>query len=311
MKATFLSMVGLALLLAAYTDSESHAETDNSTTQESHYTADRYLGGKLTVGSVKGGKKSKPLFPRVSNDDFEAALRDFLETTHLLSEQPSADYTLDAELIEFKKRPTGNAYIIAVHSKIRYILTDAESREVLLDEVISARGTATARDAFRGTKRERIANERSTLVNISKIVDHLYQYDPNTGTVEYTPDKAQLWNRFEEREKVLADKDYDTWLKMLPPSFVSVAEIENPDGLRAMFDYYATDFEALEVLEICDCGEGVSPQGIHVTRCRTLTRMEPDGRGDAVNVLEMWQYENGAWFWGYTDHHPLFDCPTL
>ena len=214
-------------------------------------------------------------------------------------------------MIEIKRRPTGSLYEFVVHSKIRYILTDAELQKVVLDKVISARGTATVRDAFTGGKREKIANERSARGSIRKIVDHLYRYDPIAGETEYTPDETQLKNRFEERRLALIAKDYDTWLKMVPPWIVSEAEIENPDGLRSMFDYYATGFKTLEVLEICECREVVSPQDSLVTRCSTVTRMNPDSRKDAFNVMEMWQYENDIWYWAYTDHHPLYDCPGL
>lgn len=311
MKVKLLSLIGLVLLLGAYAELTFCDDMAISAAYGTYYNADRFLSGKVTIGSVAGGKKTKPLFPRVSNDDFEAALHNSLQTAHLLSEQTSADYRLEAELIEVKRHPTGSLYVFVVHSKIRYILTDTELQEVVLDEVIDARGTASSRDAFRGTKREKIANERSARVNIRKIVDHLYKFNPIAGKTEYTPDETELRNRFKERGLALTNKEYDTWLKIVPPSLVPVVEVENPDGLRSMFDYYATEFEALEVLEICDCGEVVSPQDNLVTRCRTVTRMNPDSRDDAVNVLEMWQYENGAWYWGYTDHHPLYDCPGL
>ena len=67
-------------------------------------------------------------------------------------------------------------FTFTVTSKIRYVLRDAESREIVLDEVITANGTATMGEAFAGVTRLRIATEKSAKNNIEKIIDLLYRY---------------------------------------------------------------------------------------------------------------------------------------
>ena len=132
----------------------------------------------------------------------------------------------------------------------------------------------------------------------------------SAGKTEYfAPNEKQLWKRFDERRAALVNNHFESWLNMAPPGLVDEVGAEDPDALRAMFEFYSTQFSALKVLEICDCGEMTSPQGNPAVRCRTVTRMEPAGSGEAFKVLEMWHYESGQWHWGYTDHHPLDSCP--
>ena len=261
--------------------------------------------GTSRVNCPGGEETDLPFSSEISSEEFEAALQNSLETAYLLGESASAPYILDAELIEIAQ--PGGGWEQTVHSKIRYILRDAKTRETLLDEVIDARGTAWASDAPTGPKIQKIANERAAQSSLKKIVPRLFSYDP-LASFDYTPDEQRLWNRFEERMRVLLNNDYDAWLKMMPTWLVNEAEADDPKGLRSMFDNYATEFEAIKVLELCDCSEVISPQGNPVVRCRTLTRMNPEKRGSAFNVLEMWQYESGDWYWGYTDHHPLSSC---
>ena len=301
-----LSLLALALILGACTEPASREGMGISETQRVNYTNDRYLSEKVIVGNVTGGEETDfPFSSEISSEEFKAALQDSLETAFLLGDRASASYSLDAELIDIDQ--PGGGWAQTVHSRIRYILRDVKTGEAILDEVIDASGTAWVSDAPTGPKILKIANERSAQSSLKKIVHRLYRYDPS-ATFDYTPDENRLWSRFEERKRALMTNDYDAWLKIMPTWLVNEAEVADPKGLRSMFDYYATEFEAIEVLELCDCVEVISPQGNRVVRCRTLTRMDPEKGGDAFSVLEMWQYESGDWYWGYTDHHRLSSC---
>ena len=321
--------IAVVPFLSACTEPASREEMDIPEAQSAYFSDDRYLSGKVLVGNVTAAQDSvSPFSSEIGVDEFEAALRSSLETANLLGEHASASYALDAELIEIDK--PGGGWEQTVQSRIRYILRNVRSQEILLNEVIDASGTAWASDAPTGPKIQRIATERSAQSNLKKIINRLYVYDP-AANYDYTPDEKRLWSRIEDRENALIDNDYDAWIKMLPTSLVDEIEAEDPKGLRSMFDYYATEYKSLQVLEICDCTEMTSPQGNRVTRCTTVTQMNPaksysamdtlskvldtltlsaeEGPPNAFHVLEMWQYESGEWYWGYTDHHPLSNCP--
>jgi hypothetical protein len=150
---------------------------DIPATARSQYSADSFLTGKVSVGSVMGGQDTNPMWTsEIDNVEFEGALRSSLETAYLLGKHATAEYILDAELMEIDQPMFG--FTFTVESKIRYTLRDKSSRQTVFEDVITANGTATTGDAFAGVKRLRIATERSAQENIKKMIDSLYAYKP-------------------------------------------------------------------------------------------------------------------------------------
>jgi hypothetical protein len=149
---------------------------DIPASDRSQYSPDHFLTGKVSVGSVIGGQDTNPLWTsEIDNVEFEGALRNSLETAYLLNSHAMAAYVLDAELIEIDQPMFG--FTFTVESKIRYTLRDKSSSQTVMEQVITASGTATTGDAFAGVKRLRIATERSAQENIKKMISALYLFD--------------------------------------------------------------------------------------------------------------------------------------
>lgn len=66
-----------------------------------------------------------------------------------------------------------------------------------------------------------------------------------------------------------------------------------------------------ELEKICYCGDWAYKDGPHTLRCVFILRMtmEETGGQKVYRVLEMWEHLDGEWYYGYTDHHELDDCP--
>ena len=168
-------LLGL-IILGACAAPASRDAMDISPTDQTLFTADRYLTGKVTVGRVIGGQATnRARNSGISNIEFEAALRNSLETAYLFSPGSKAEFELDAELIEIDQPRVG--FTLTVGSKIRYQLRDLGTRQTLLDEVIVADGTASTDDSSWGVDRLKIATERSAQANIQQIIDALYNFD--------------------------------------------------------------------------------------------------------------------------------------
>lgn len=167
----------LVLLITACATPATREAMDIPASERSQYSPDHFLTGKVEVGSVMGGQDTNPMWTsEIDNVEFEGALRSSLETAYLLSAHATAEYVLDAELIEIDQPMFG--FTFTVESKIRYTLRNKSSRQTVMENMITANGTATTGDAFAGVKRLRIATERSAQENIKKMIDALYVYNP-------------------------------------------------------------------------------------------------------------------------------------
>lgn len=150
---------------------------DVPASERSQYSANNFLTGKVAVGSVSGGQDTNPMWTsEVGSTEFEGALKSSLETAYFLSPHTVADYFLDAELLKIDQPMFGFSF--TVESKIRYTLREKSTSQIVIDDVITADGTATTGDAFAGVKRLRIATERSAQENIKKMIDNLSAYKP-------------------------------------------------------------------------------------------------------------------------------------
>ena len=168
-------LICISMLLAACAAPASRDAMEVPSTIGAQYSQDNFLTRKVTVGTVTGGKETNPAWTsEIGNEEFAAALRNSLETAYLLVYHTDAQYILDAELVEIHQPIFGFTY--TVKSRIRYTLQEAGSGKTVLQEEITADGTATTGDAFMGVKRLKIANERSAQENIKQLIDRLYEF---------------------------------------------------------------------------------------------------------------------------------------
>lgn len=165
-----VALVG-ACAAPASRDEMNISEADRVLYQEA-----RPLTGKVVVGEVKGGQDTNPAWTsEIGSIEFKGALEDSLKTARLSSSFALADYVLDAELLEVDQPHFG--FTFTVKTTVHYVLKEKSSNRTVIDQVITADGTATTGDAFSGVKRLEIANEKSAQENIKKIIDILYSYD--------------------------------------------------------------------------------------------------------------------------------------
>ncbi|MCJ8190171.1 hypothetical protein [Sphingomicrobium aestuariivivum] len=127
------------------------------------------LGQTIRVGEISGGKKTT-VVAEVSNEDFQAALRQSLANNGLLASS-GGDYQLTAELMRIKKPMVMvNA---KVTSEVRYQLTDMATGELLMDELVEVDYTQSFGSALLGETRLRKAIEGSVRTNITEFLDRL------------------------------------------------------------------------------------------------------------------------------------------
>jgi hypothetical protein len=174
--AKLLLLVATVALLSACATAAKVDSMSMSATERYYYQPDRPLSGRITVGTVTGGKDTNPMWTsEIGGAEFSAALRDSLETARLLNSTALADFEIDAELLRVDQPMFG--FTFNVNTEVLYTLRDKQSGEIVLREPIHAVGTATTGDAFAGVKRLRIATEKSAQENIKRIVDILYNFE--------------------------------------------------------------------------------------------------------------------------------------
>lgn len=128
--------------------------------------------GAIWVESVDGGEKTRPLRKsEISPDDFRTRLEAILrDSGYLAPDSASARYTVAAKLVSVDQ--PAFAFEVTVTTKVRYDVRNTSTHETVSME-ITARGTAGAREAFLGSKRLKIANERSAAGNIRMLLGEL------------------------------------------------------------------------------------------------------------------------------------------
>jgi hypothetical protein len=120
----------------------------------------------VTSVTVSGGKETNPLWTaQVSNEAFRTALEDSLELAGYTGTQ-NRPIAVSATLVSLAQPMAG--FDLSVTSQVRYSVTQ-EGRSVF-DETVSATGTASMGEAFVGTERLRIANEKSIQENIKEFL---------------------------------------------------------------------------------------------------------------------------------------------
>ena len=147
-----------------------------SSAERSFYSTDKPLSKAVSVGHVSGGEDTNPAWTsEIGNEEFAAALRDSLETSKILNNPALSKYVLDAILIEVDQPMIG--FTMSVLTEVQYTLRDKISNEIVIQKTFNATGTATTGDAFIGSKRLKIATERSAQENIKRIIDVLYHFE--------------------------------------------------------------------------------------------------------------------------------------
>lgn len=144
------------------------------------------LRENVSVGEIGGGKETNPLWTsQVSSEDFSETLRQAFSAHAMLATEKGA-YRLDAELQKLKQPLAG--FNMTVTSDVKYTLTNVDTGEVVIDEVISTPYTAKTSDAFMGVERLRLANEGSIRENISALIVMMIERVDATGTDGAAPD---------------------------------------------------------------------------------------------------------------------------
>lgn len=130
--------------------------------------------GKFIVNTVSGGKSTNPFWTsQVSNESFEAALKDSLTLSGLTgSDGAAGKYKIDADLVSLKQPVFGLTFDVV--STVNYKVSGEGVEKVF---PIVATGTASTSDAFVAVTRLKIANEKSIQENIKEFIKQLSTSD--------------------------------------------------------------------------------------------------------------------------------------
>jgi hypothetical protein len=120
----------------------------------------------IQVGRVDGGDTNLLWKPEVSDENFRTALEASL-AAHAMAE-PSADYLLDAELVELHQPVAG--FDVEVTATIHYTLVCSAGGAIRLDEMVTTPFTTTMNDSFILGERLRLADEGAIKANIDEIL---------------------------------------------------------------------------------------------------------------------------------------------
>jgi len=144
------------------------------------YKVEKQTGDKLFIKSVRGGKKTNPLWvSNITNNNFEEALKKSILESNAFGKIDSisdGDWVLEVNLISVS-RPMG--FNLTVNTVIEYNLYD--NSKLIFTKKISQSGSATFADALYGTKRLRLANENSARNNIREMLQSLKEVSPETS----------------------------------------------------------------------------------------------------------------------------------
>lgn len=128
---------------------------------------------QLRIGTVQGGSETNPLWmSNVSNADFKTALESSLRALNYLADDGAkAPIEVTASMVALKRPMAG--IDMSVTSTVRYSALSTVGGKPVLDETLSATGTAKFGEALLGVERLRKANEASMRANIEVFVKQL------------------------------------------------------------------------------------------------------------------------------------------
>ena len=85
----------LSLLMSACAAPAKRDNMSIDATTRANYQPDHFLSSRVSVGSVDGGEETNPMWTsEIGNSEFEAALRDSLETSKLLNSPALSNFCL-------------------------------------------------------------------------------------------------------------------------------------------------------------------------------------------------------------------------
>ncbi len=130
-----------------------------------------------------------------------------------------------------------------------------------------------------------------------------------TDARQPSPNKDRLKSRFLELNKAIAENDIDTLYAITAPAIT---------GDRIPFeqfkDIYVPRFRSrgseAELARDCGCQTLARTRTDQLfIRCVFVITIPFDKR--RASILEMWEYINGEWYWGFTDYHETQGrCPS-
>jgi hypothetical protein len=120
----------------------------------------------VTTVTAAGGSETNPMWAsQVSNEDLKTAVESSLMAAGYMGSE-GQPMTVQVSLMGLDQPSMG--LDMSVTSRVRYVVT--RGGQPVFNETISARATATMGDAFVGTERLRLANEKSIQENIRQFL---------------------------------------------------------------------------------------------------------------------------------------------
>jgi tetratricopeptide (TPR) repeat protein len=129
------------------------------------------------------------------------------------------------------------------------------------------------------------------------------------------PNEDRLKRRVKDSYTATRKGDYKTRYEMMNPhirKMMSFEAFKKDMGAERPQQKDEPKIVQGELEKICYCGDWAYKSGPHPLRCVFILRMtmeEAGGNQKVFRVLEMWEHLDGEWYYGYTDHHELEDCP--
>lgn len=161
----FISMLAVAMLVGCATPASQ--QSMSVTTQDTPTALNANLKGKMAVGNVVGGEETNGMWmSKVDAKSFRAALdKSIAVAGYKSNDTTAAKYSVDADL-QALDQPFGG-FTMDVVSTVLYKIT-GDGKQIQFP--VTATGTASTSDAFIGSERLRIANERSIKENIKQFL---------------------------------------------------------------------------------------------------------------------------------------------
>lgn len=166
MKYIYSLLIALVLLSGC----ASKATVDGMTTGNLNNQYDKNLENQISISSVNGGESTNPIWTsEIDNSEFQEAIIKSLISEKLYSQD--GRYKLSVQIIKVEQPMFGLDLEVTVHSQ--YVLTDSNTKTIILNKSIVTPYTATIGDSFIAIKRLRLANEGAGKSNIEALLKEL------------------------------------------------------------------------------------------------------------------------------------------
>ena len=135
------------------------------------------------VGQITGDKETNPLWTsQIGDKEFKEALEQSLHVVNLLSNGGNtARYLLNANLLRVDQPLIGASFTVTI--TVHYTLMDNKNKAEIFNETLSTPYTAKFGDSIIAVERLKLATEGAARVNITKLIEKLYELKINTSDV--------------------------------------------------------------------------------------------------------------------------------